>query len=343
VFDRAFGLPDPALRIIAPAGRIRRFRAHDSDMVGWAVETTLDVEWAHAMAPGARILLVETPVSETEGIVGFPSIVHAERYVIAHRLASVISQSFGATEQTFTSRRQLLAQRGAYLAAAARGVSVLAGSGDTGTAGYSDARLDFYPFRVNSWPSSDPLVTSVGGTRLYLDASGARRHPDEVWDTPFGTPAASGGGLSRVFARPAFQDGVAARVGRHRGTPDVSLNAAGGSAALIYAGFRSPGAPPGWYPAAGTSESVQLFGGIVAIAAGAAGHPLGPLNPKLYRLAAQRAPGVLDVTRGTNGVTVTVRGRHVRVPGYRARVGYDLSSGLGTVDAAHLVGELTGR
>ena len=89
-------------------------------MLGWAGETTLDVEWAHTMAPGARILLVETPVSETEGTVGFPQIVTAEKYVINHHLGGVISQSFSATEQTFPSEASLLALRGAYIDAAQR-------------------------------------------------------------------------------------------------------------------------------------------------------------------------------------------------------------------------------
>ena len=82
-------------------------------MVGWAGETTLDVEWAHTMAPRASILLVETPVSETEGTVGFPQIVTAEKYVIDHNLGGVISQSFSATEQTFPSKAALLKLRGA--------------------------------------------------------------------------------------------------------------------------------------------------------------------------------------------------------------------------------------
>ena len=70
-------------------------------MLAWAEETTLDVEMSHAMAPGAKILLVETPVAETEGVTGFPQIVAAENYVINHHLGDVISQSFGATEETF--------------------------------------------------------------------------------------------------------------------------------------------------------------------------------------------------------------------------------------------------
>ena len=71
-------------------------------MTGWGGETTLDVEYAHTIAPGANILLVETPVSETEGVTGFPQIVEAENYVVKHHLGGVISQSFSATEQTFT-------------------------------------------------------------------------------------------------------------------------------------------------------------------------------------------------------------------------------------------------
>ena len=74
-------------------------------MTGWAGETTLDVEYAHALAPGASILLVETPASENEGTSGFPQIMKAEEYVINHGLGAVISQSFSATEETFAQLR----------------------------------------------------------------------------------------------------------------------------------------------------------------------------------------------------------------------------------------------
>src|ERR1700731_4774136 len=79
-FDAAFHLPAASLSIIHPVGAIPPFDPNNSTMVGWAEETTLDVEWSHAMAPGAKILLVETPVAETEGAVGFPQIVAAENY-----------------------------------------------------------------------------------------------------------------------------------------------------------------------------------------------------------------------------------------------------------------------
>jgi subtilase family serine protease len=100
-FDQEFGLPKPPhFDIITAAGTPPPFDPTDTadNVVGWAEETSLDVEYSHAMAPGANILLVETPTAETEGTVGFPEIVAAENYVINHNLGDVISQSFGASE-----------------------------------------------------------------------------------------------------------------------------------------------------------------------------------------------------------------------------------------------------
>ena len=108
-FDKGYNLPaPPSLKIITPEGK------PTSGNSGWALETTLDVEWAHAMAPQANILLVVTPVNETIGTAGFPQIVKAEEYVISHKLGDVISQSFAAAEQTFPSHKSLLGLRGAY-------------------------------------------------------------------------------------------------------------------------------------------------------------------------------------------------------------------------------------
>ena len=106
---------------------------HCSDYFGWTDETSLDVEWSHVMAPQANILLVETPMTETEGIYGFPQIVAAENYVIDHHLGDVITQSFGAAEPTFTSPGQIFSLRSAYINAALHGVTVLAASGDQGS------------------------------------------------------------------------------------------------------------------------------------------------------------------------------------------------------------------
>ena len=126
VFDSTFGLPaPPSLAVIQPAGPVPLYHAN-SNREGWAGETTLDVEYAHAMAPAANILLVETPTSENEGTTGFPQIETAEKYVIDHHLGGVISQSFSATERTFPTAQALLALRGAYIDAANKGVTVLA-------------------------------------------------------------------------------------------------------------------------------------------------------------------------------------------------------------------------
>jgi subtilase family serine protease len=174
-FDRAFGLPDPpGLRIIEPVGRPPAFDPADRDMVSWAQETTLDVEYAHAIAPGANILLVVTPVSETEGVQGFPEIVAAENFVIDHHLGDVISQSFDATEETFPSQQSILDLRDAYRNAYGHDVTVLAASGDDGPTSQMLKGVCCADHQVVEWPESDPLVTSVGGTRLHLDQAGER-------------------------------------------------------------------------------------------------------------------------------------------------------------------------
>jgi subtilase family serine protease len=138
-YDAQYALPAPrSFTIIEPAGPVPRYR-ESSGFEGWAGEMTLDVEMAHTVAPGASILLAETPVAETEGVTGFPQIVRAENYVINHHLGDVISQSFGATEETFPSAASVFALRSVYLNAAAHGVTVLAATGDHGV---TDAGLD---------------------------------------------------------------------------------------------------------------------------------------------------------------------------------------------------------
>ena len=167
-FDQHYGYPaPPKFTIITPAGKIPKFNAGNSDMSGWAGETTLDVEYAHSLAPGASILLVETPVSETEGVTGFPQIVKAEEYVINHNLGGVISQSFSATEETFKNYAQVKPLRAAILDAYSHHVTVLGRL--AATPAPRTTRLngsDYYLRRVTSWPDSDPLVTGVGGTEL---------------------------------------------------------------------------------------------------------------------------------------------------------------------------------
>jgi subtilase family serine protease len=344
-FDSDFGLPDPpSLKVIQPAGAVPPFDGTNDDMVGWAFETTLDVEYAHSMAPGANILLVETPVAETEGVTGFPEIVKAENYVINHNLGDVITQSFGATEETFPSKASIFGLRSAYQNAALRSVTVLASSGDTGSTDYKLNGVDVYDRQVNSWPSSDPLVTSLGGTQLHLDDAGNREAPDNVWnDIPVGIDAAGGGGPSHVFPRPIFQLGTRTGSGLARATPDISMSAAVDGGVLVYLTF--PGLDPGYYIVGGTSEASPLFSGVVAIADQIAGRRLGWINPRLYALGSNASRGVVDVTSGDNTFTLLDEdGNPVfTVPGFTADRGYDMASGLGTVDAARFTHALAGR
>ncbi|HEY2579352.1 MAG TPA: S53 family peptidase [Streptosporangiaceae bacterium] len=344
-FDKGFHLPaPPSFKIIHPAGPIPPYNPKKRPvMQSWGLETTMDVEFAHAMAPGANILLAETPVAENLGTSGFPQIVETENYVIDHHLGTVISQSLDASEQSFPAAQALLRLRGAYHNAAAHGVSVLAATGDDGATNFSSPPPlnHLYLHQEIAWPASDPLVTAVGGTQLHLSAAGERTQPDTVWnDTNLtGSPASTGGGKSKVFARPAYQDGVAAITGDHRGVPDISMNAALSSAALVYLDARL-GFGAGYHLVGGTSEATPLFAGIVALADQEAGHGLGLLNPALYKMYAQHAPGLLDLTSGTNTVTFSQGGTEHSVLGFDARAGYDLSSGAGTINAALFVPEL---
>jgi subtilase family serine protease len=154
------------------------------------------------------------------------------------------------------------------------------------------------------------------------------------------SPLATGGGVSEFFARPSYQNRVSGITGRTRGVPDISLSGACNGAVTTYSSM--PGTVAGWHLACGTSESSPLLAGIVALADQMAGHPLGLINPTLYALSAAHAPGLVDVTQGNNTVSFTQGGTRYTVSGYPARSGYDLATGVGTINAAYFVPELAG-
>jgi subtilase family serine protease len=329
----------------------------------WALETALDVEWAHTIAPGANILNITTNPAETLGVQGFPAMMNAEQFVVDHHEANVISQSFGAAEETFGSTQSLLNLRHAFISAAANGVTVLASSGDFGTANPSFTPVKHpttFPFPTVAWPASDPLVTGVGGTYLCTDpvtgtTIDSADPPVNCQSNPGVREVGwidSGGGFSHVFATPSYQGTLPAgstAIGAMRGVPDVAYQASSRTGVLVYdtapgdatGGLVCPTGNPcsaGWYVVGGTSSSAPQWAGLVAIADQIAGHGLGQINPALYALASGPNYGTYfyDVTTGKNQTDPAV-------PGYPATTGWDPITGLGTPNAATLVPALAGH
>jgi subtilase family serine protease len=329
-FDQGYGLPDPpSLKVIAPLGTVPFDPATYPDQPGWAAETTLDVEWAHALAPSASIVVLTSPVDETEGVQGMPEFLALEKYALDHHLANIISQSWGATENTlFTpSGRKVFANfQDFYERARREHVTVLASTGDFGSTNPELDLVTLYPYPVVDFPASSPLVTAVGGTSLFADTSG--NYQSEIaWQ-------AGGGGISQFFSQPEYQDSslspqVQATLGGHRGIPDLSFNADGNTPILVYLSFFGP-AFAGYYTIGGTSEGSPSWAGIVADLNQFAGHPLGFLNPKLYTLGRRGRiyDFFHDVTTGNNSIA--------GVPGYSATPGWDLVTGFGTPDLTRI-------
>jgi subtilase family serine protease len=323
-YSKQFGMKSSHVDVMK-WGKVPTFDPNDSVQRDWAGETTLDVEMAHAVAPDAHILLVETGVAETEGVTGLPEMMSAEKFLIDHNVGDVITQSFGATENTFPgfdkgNFSSIQNLRYAFKDAEKHNVTVLASSGDDGATGDMADGVTEYPMQVNSWPSADPLVTSIGGTQLHLDDQGNRTAPESTYNDN----GAGGGGRSNVFARPSYQNGVKNIVGNRRGTPDISMSAAVDGGAWVYSSYAP--IDTGWGVSGGTSEASPLFSGIVALADQVAGHRIGDIHKALYK----SLPGTVDVKDGTNN---TVAG----VTGFTAAKGYDMATGVGTVDAARFV------
>src|SRR5579875_3450996 len=291
-------LNPPSFKIYAPLGT-KPFNPNNGNMIGWAVETTLDVEWAHAMAPGANIALMTSPVPETEGMQGMPQFLFLEQYALDKNIGKIISQSWAATENTlfYPGGRQVLASfNDFYKQAAADHVTVFGSSGDGGDANPNDSGK-IYPFPTVNFPASSPYVTAVGGTNLYATTDG-RYQAETAW-------SGSGGGVSQYWAEPDYQvknlnSSDQAILKGYRGVPDISYNASGGTPILFYLSFI-PG-QAGWYLVAGTSEGSPQWAGIIADGNQYAGHPLGFINPALYAIgnSSQRSFTYHDVTIGNN-------------------------------------------
>jgi subtilase family serine protease len=339
----------------------------------WSLEVALDVEWAHATAPLANIMLVTTPTAETLGMQGFQQMMHAEQYVIDNHMADVISQSFGAGEGTFHDGTASIDQlRRAFIDAAANHVSVFASTGDFGTANPMKEPVKnpaTIPYPSVIWPASDPLVTAVGGTYLCTDpVTGATVNSTLPPSTCQAHPGvreigwiAGGGGYSILFPRPDYQDmlppgstftgtspGAPGPNTDMRGIPDIAYPASARTGVLVYVtepqgaasgGTGCGGADPcssGWYVVGGTSSGSPQWAGIAAMADQMAGRDLGFLNPALYKVAndpSQYSKDYYDVTVGCNNADPSI-------PGYCASPGWDAVTGLGTPNVANLIPDL---
>jgi len=343
-FDAGYGLPDPpSFTVLAPLGTVP-FSPNNAVQVGWAFEATLDVEWAHAMAPDANIVLLTSPVAETQGVQGMPEFLYLEQYALDHTPGKIISQSWSATENTlFTPAGQKVFAdfEAFYQSAAQQNVTVLAAAGDQGSTGPELNGTTYYPFPVVGFPASSPFVTAVGGTSLFATESGNYQFEITWNDEPLvtgGRESAGGGGVSQQFSEPHYQLALPASVQQilqnHRGLPDVAYNADFETLITIYLSFLGPQFA-GYYTVGGTSEGSPQWAGIIADANQLAGHPLGFLNPQLYAIGASGMQSQFfhDITFGSNAGVAGV-------PGYSATVGWDFTTGWGTPKVDKLVWEL---
>jgi subtilase family serine protease len=333
-FDKAYGLPDPKVSTIFPAGPAPATCPPGMAGLGdygscdeWEGELVGDVISAHLMAPYAKIVISVTPATSQDDAasqIAMPEMMKALEVISSRHLANVISVSNGTGEATYPNLAEILANDPGELTAAASGVPVTVSTGDCGVVqplpvasapcGHVTAGPD-----TATWDDS-PFVTAVGGSVPDYSAAGQRLGPDTVWNTtvPGRGRAAEGAGYSEVFNRPGYQNEVAHITGSPmRSVPDITADAT-----------------------EGTSEATPIIAGILALATQLNhGHDLGPVNPALYKIGPDgAAAGITDVTSGSNSVTGK-QGQTV-VQGFTAGPGFDVATGWGTVYAPRFVPSL---
>jgi subtilase family serine protease len=331
LFDSVFGLADPTFNQIAPDG-LTPFDPTQGNQVSWSAEISLDVEWAHAIAPGATIDLVLSKSDNDADILS------ALRYAVNHNLGDVISQSFGEAEICMApALREPYHEL--YQAAARKHITVFASSGDQGAAQPTCDGSSF--IKSASTPATDPLVTAVGGTRLTADLTTGAYQGETVWNEILGgSNIGSGGGFSVLYRRPDYQRGVSG-IGRMRAVPDVAYNAAvdGG----VLGAWGVPFGVGAFFRFGGTSAGSPQWAGITAIADQAAGERLGSLNSTLYGIgqSEESSRDLHDITVGNNTFTFVDAGGVVHViSGFNAARGWDAATGWGTPRAAALARQL---
>ncbi|WP_022980931.1 S53 family peptidase [Ideonella sp. B508-1] len=268
---------------------------------GWATEITLDVQWAHATAPLARIVLIEAPDASLNSLLAAVQLANAMG-------PGVVSMSFGAGEGSWVGSVD-----GAF---AGTGMSYAAATGDNG-AGVE-------------WPSVSARVLGVGGTSLAY--SGAARG-EAVW-------SGTGGGVSAYVATPSYQNSSVPGMGVpvRRGVADVAFNA--DPATGQYVATIAPGSSTvGWVSAGGTSLATPQWAGLLAVANALRAQtglaslttPQTALYGGIASKSTSYAASFLDVTSGSHGSCSVCS----------AKAGFDLPSGLGTPQASALLSALS--
>jgi subtilase family serine protease len=337
-FDLAWGLPDPpSLKILFPYGPPVPYTCPGNED-GLQLENTLDVEWSHAMAPKASIVLVigannerkiAPPVHETK--CGLDYLEDDVNYALDNHLGNIISISYGGSELSATDetpaektndQQEFTNAHAIFQKAAQQNVTILASSGDFGaTNGNSIADpSSLWNIPNVSWPASDPYIVAVGGTTLQVKDAGGTYGNEVVWNDG---GAASGGGLSTLYPEPDYQKQVPDQsiFQGKRGIPDIALPAEVNYSLYLSAsvGDINPIKWPHWSVIGGTSASSPSLAGILALASQMRGKPLGDIHAALYSLQDQ---GMHDITQGDNSLA--------GVQGYKALPGYDLVTGWGT-------------
>jgi subtilase family serine protease len=315
LFDHIWGYRNPTFNIVAPDG-ITPFNPTDPSQLMWSAEISVDVEWSHAIAPGATIDLV---LAKSDSDV---DVLRATKFAVDHNLGDVISQSFGEAEAC-AGPALLTQEHAVFESATAKGITLIASSGDLGSA---EPTCDNKALILSaSTPASDPMVTGVGGTHLLANATTGAYSSESVWNDDFG---ASGGGFSTVYRRPGYQAPFQSNQ-KQRGVPDVAYD--GDVRGGVIVAFGVPFGVGGLFVFGGTSAGSPQWAGIIALADQKAGHRLGAINKSLYHIAKSDAysRAFHDVRVGSNG--------SFGVPGYSAAPGWDAATGLGSPDVAKLI------